>query len=1129
MTSPLTGPLADTAARHAALTDLSHGLLVEAGAGSGKTAILAGRVAWLLASGVVPRQVAAITFTERAAAELSARVREYVSRLAEGVVPAPLAEAFGAAPTAEQARNLAAALGALDELTSTTIHGFARELTLPYPVEAGLDPGATVLDAADADLLFDDVFGAWLRRALADGPAGALLDPVALILAHPAAPSVEAVKELARLLRSHPEAAPPTGPLAPAAARALGAGERVRRLIEAQPLAPEPLRELAVAVEAYCAQVATAPGGAEAAVAALSGETGPIFTQQATVRRLRAKGAWEAAATAAGASKADAAASYAALAEAHAAFAAAVEALTAASVDHLLASLASALGEMVGEYRAAKRELAVLDFDDLIADAAALLRDHEPVRAELAERYRYVLVDEFQDTDPLQAEIVWRLTGRPLEADWREWPALPGARFVVGDPNQSIYRFRGADPETYTALRDELRRDPGSRVLTLTENFRSVPALLVNANHTFSEPLSAPDQAGYSELGARRPETPGSALVRLEIVTGGGETVGGAASDPDLLMEAKRAAEAQAVADLCRALVDGTTDLLDGPVSPGDIALLAPAATGLEHHERALEALGLDVASQAGKGFYRRQEVQDMVALTCALADPANTLALGAFLSGPMVGATLEELLDVAHALKSAGQDHRLSLATDPGLLPVPRLAEVLAKLQALGAARDTTTPYALLTEAAEVLELRATLVNRHPRSSERAIANLDRFLQGARAYDLRGLRAYADATWQAWDDGETALEGQVDAAEDAIALITMHSAKGLEWRVVIPVGSMGGPSRTRPVWFSRRARRPVMKLLGHDGTDAAELLEQERSELLAERMRLWYVAATRARDLLVVPSYDFGTPDEAWCNLAEWQEVAPWRSFRPAAQPSRPAPTAAEDRAQTREEFSAESAAIARGIRRIERRAPSRLDDTPQGAADQHESYPPAFTPELGAWILDELDATADTLPPSSAYTVGTARGILLHKLLEEVIGGRTEPGAGVLATRAGELLAALAADDLGVDPAEVAAMAHRAWHVPEVQELAPHLLAEVAVTGTERGPAGGADIVWSGVADAVAFDHAGRPTAVIDWKSDRSPVPATLDHYREQVRTYLRLTGAARGLIVLASSGEVLHVTAR
>src|SRR5690606_10827520 len=152
------GTLHDLESRRTALTDRRHGLVVEAGAGSGKTAILAGRVALLMADGVAPRNIAAITFTELAAAELAARIAQYVDSLAAGEVPNTLAAAFPTGPPSQKQRGaLVAAREELDELTCSTIHGFARELVRPYPVEADIDPGAGVLEPAEQKLLFDDV------------------------------------------------------------------------------------------------------------------------------------------------------------------------------------------------------------------------------------------------------------------------------------------------------------------------------------------------------------------------------------------------------------------------------------------------------------------------------------------------------------------------------------------------------------------------------------------------------------------------------------------------------------------------------------------------------------------------------------------------------------------------------------------------------------------------------------------------------------------------------------------------------------------------------------------------------------------------------------------------------------
>ncbi len=1126
--------LTDAAARKMALTDRHRGLLVEAGAGTGKTAILAGRVALLLADGVAPHNVAAITFTELAAAELASRVREYVETLARGEVVPPLAPAFDASgPTDEQRRNLAAAFETLDELTSTTIHGFARELALPYPVEARVDPGAAVLDAAAADLLFDDVFDAWLRQRLSADPLAASEDPFIDLLTHPESPSLESLKSLVGIMREHPDLVVPEANVQAAREAVDRTARRFGRLVDREPAATEAVQDFNEALAAYVAGLAWTEGTTDTALAALRTDAGPLFTQKNSVRKLRAKTAWVAAIRSAGGSAEEAKASYVALLAAYEDAAAAIAHLLSTSVDHLVGLLIGSLRGALEAYAEAKRQRAVIDFDDLIATAARLLREHEHVRGELAELYRYVLVDEFQDTDPLQAEIVWRLTGVPTEGDWRRWPSRPGARFVVGDPNQSIYRFRGADPATYLALRDGLARDPGSSTLRLTTNFRSVPGVLENANLSFQGPLSAPGQAGLAPLdGSRRPG-PGAALVRLNVVRQDAtrDQAETESTDPNeeqgLLMGAKREAEAAAVAALCLSLVEGRSGLLDGPVSPGEIALLAPSFVGLEHYERELEAVGLNVASQAGKGFYRRQEVQDMVALTCALAHPANSLALGAFLHGPMVGITDEELLDVAYALSRSAGDPQLTLATDPALVPVPRVAEVLEVLAPLGARRFTAAPFDLLTEAVDALRSKAVLVHRHRFRADRALANLERFLEAAKAYDLRGIAAFADDVWTAWSEGSAELEGRVDAEEDAVTLMTLHSAKGLEWRVVIPVGSMSRPKGAEVPLYDRQNKRLAMRLLGHQCSALDESLEREAAELQGERVRLWYVSATRARDLLVIPRFDFETADGAWCNLVPWQEEVAWHPVTPDVQDRRWTDLAAKNTTQTPEEFAAQTAVVRGVIRHVERRAPSRSDEG-DGAAEgvKAEDSVPLFTAELGTWILDALDSVEEAPATASTLTVGTARGILLHKLMEDVINAVVEAAQAALAVRAAGLLAELSPDDLGVDPAEVAGMALRAWHVPEVAALHGSLLAEVAVAGAEHDHGTGGEVIWSGIADAIAVDPQGRPEVVLDWKSDRAPTPETLAHYREQVRAYLRLTGAREGIVVLAARDEVLRV---
>ena len=156
------GVLPDLPARRRALLDHSTTLLVEAGAGSGKTALMAGRVALLLAAGIPTREIVAITFTEAAASELRERIEGFVNRLARADIPDELRVALPDGLSAEQSAAIAAADETLDELTCTTIYGFCQQLVKPYPVEAGIDPGATIIDPEAADLAYQDLVQAWL-------------------------------------------------------------------------------------------------------------------------------------------------------------------------------------------------------------------------------------------------------------------------------------------------------------------------------------------------------------------------------------------------------------------------------------------------------------------------------------------------------------------------------------------------------------------------------------------------------------------------------------------------------------------------------------------------------------------------------------------------------------------------------------------------------------------------------------------------------------------------------------------------------------------------------------------------------------------------------------------------------
>ena len=338
----------------------------------------------------------------------------------------------------------------------------------------------------------------------------------------------------------------------------------------------------------------------------------------------------------------------------------ALEALLSAVAAELLARLASEMDELMQDWRSYKRAAALLDFDDLLYTARDLLARHEDIRQALARRFRHVLVDEFQDTDPLQIEIIWLLCGEACERSTMNLlgrALRPSALFLVGDPKQAIYRFRGADVTAYIIARTAIGN---ADLLQITANFRSVDPILSFVNHRFEQVLSeAAGQPGFSELSSiHRGMTGNFAVAALDIPDPcrhreqpdphsslPGSTRQSIASDKERFfsMDARvkpahdgaqkpsaamlRNAEAECVADACSRLIGNVTvrdEHADGgkrPCRPGDIALLAPTGTDLWRFEQALEDRGISVSTQAGKGFFRRQEVADLIALTRTLAD----------------------------------------------------------------------------------------------------------------------------------------------------------------------------------------------------------------------------------------------------------------------------------------------------------------------------------------------------------------------------------------------------------------------------------------------------------------------------------------------------------------------------
>ena len=1120
--------LSDTKHRQRALTDHTSTLLVEAGAGTGKTSLLAGRVALLLASGVHPRNVAAITFTELAASELLQRIQEYVRELVRGNVPEPLeiamAEDFAdeqseplslAASAADgltdkQMEYLSSAAAALDELTCTTIHGFCQRLTTPYPIEANVDPGAVMMDEGEADLNHKTLLRQWLRKRL-EGPQAD--DPLAELLVIEGEQGLRLIEQLAEARRARRTARAPQAKLSQkhidefrksvSSFRKWYAGSQSLGLQEAT------TEEYISGFEALAAQYASSYR-ADTSFRQLWGYAHPqqisaMKKNSYELRQYKCKGKWVAAAKSTGQSQAkadrhngEACALYEGVAES-------LQILVGLAAESAQSQLVSALDDFQASFRTFKRESALLDFDDLLYFARDLLRTHAAVRAALAKRYQHILVDEFQDTDPLQSEILFLLCGEDVaDKPWPEQRLRPGQLFLVGDPKQSVYRFRRADIRSYKQAKAAIQKQWPENVLAITDNFRSRGPILDFVNQRFAVPLSS---IGYEPL--------------VSTVTSGGKdafSIGRipiGAEDSEYKVYEWRELEAEAVAKFCHKLIGRFTvceknELV--PCRPGDIALLAPTGTDLWIFERALEDMDIPIATQAGKGFFIRQEVHDLVAIARILSNSRDTLALGALLRGPLVGLTEQELLDIVAGLPLRdGEYGRLRLWTEAAEINHPLAAELVRVLQGLGRKAYQTSPFDILSAAVEELHVRAILAQRHPRYVERALANVERFLEMAKPYSVRGLRVFADDMTRLWEEGEREVEGRADATHDAVHIVSIHSAKGLEWPVVIPINLVTAVRSATGVLHRATDDTLHFGMRTLNPPEYELLKEVENRELGEERIRLLYVACTRARDLLAFPDY-LGKLGNGWHkqvdlslrDLAEYPILEVGEGERK--------PTAPQLNQQTPEVFRQEALSLVDRTKKLHWTQPSGMEI---------EEVP------LPIPLEDEL------VQPIPDVRGSAVRGRILHKLMEEIFLGETRDDEAGLRTRAAELLRQLGGSD-HTDPSdgpssqEIASTIVRTFQLPVVAQYRQVLQPEFGVFQL-RSADKNEEVGMAGIVDAIAYNLEGAPELVFDWKSDVAPTPDTRQQHAAQVREYLDCTKAARGLIVYMTTGEVHEISGK
>jgi CRISPR-associated exonuclease Cas4 len=442
--------LGDESERLRVLTELQSTLLVEAAAGTGKTSLLAGRAVMLLGAGIMPRSIAAITFTELAAGELRQRVAHYLDALLARCVPDELRICLQKEPTPEQQARLRAAASQLDELTCSTIHGFCHDLLRTYSVEAGIDPGAEILDRDQANFVFDAIFDQWWRDRLNERRSND--DPVALIARKDPTGAEELLREFAKFRRRYRRARPLPSDLDASADRDfVKSVHEFRRWYNRLKIPTDADSEISTleTLAAHFGGHFEPPPNFDQLWDLAHPAWLPIMRKDSfNLRDYRRRTLWRRlGGKEHGERLADQAEEhYERCRESY-------STLMGRIAIAIISVFSAELDGLISEYEAFKLRAAVLDFDDLLFTCRDVLHAYPLVRKAAAERYSRILVDEFQDTDPVQAEIIFLLTTEEESEIWHKRRLKSGHLFLVGDPKQAIYRFRGADLATYLLVR----------------------------------------------------------------------------------------------------------------------------------------------------------------------------------------------------------------------------------------------------------------------------------------------------------------------------------------------------------------------------------------------------------------------------------------------------------------------------------------------------------------------------------------------------------------------------------------------------------------------------------------------------------------------------------------------------
>lgn len=844
----------DRTARERIVRGLDRTLLVEAGAGSGKTTSLVGRMIALIESGsAVTEQIAAITFTRKTADELKSRFRLELERQHRNAIE-------------PQRALLQQALKEIDRCYIGTIHSFCGRLLRERPIEARLDPLFREIEEDEAELLRDQCWDEYLVSLIDNGQEDSMVGLASLqvnvedlcqvykrvcdytdvhieTISSPR-PEFDLIRLSLPAMMEEANYYIPT--LKPekgwdALQTLVRDGRRIIKLhgphddIRILQLAQMFERKIDVTLNRWTDS-------------AKAKDFKVMFQDWQSRVLFPFLCAWR---------------------------------------EHLYPQLIDFVRPAVAYGEQKRRELGVLDFQDLLMRATALLRDHEHVRRFFSARYTRLFVDEFQDTDPIQAELMFLLTGDdPSESKWRRITPKPGSLFVVGDPKQSIYRFRRADISTYNWV----KRKIGScgEVLQLSANFRSVHQLGQFTNDEFMDrfpDVETEHQAAFVSMDTRTDNPNTGAQHGVYTITHG-KMAGGKAA----IAEADADRVARYIAWACsgqlkiqekQPAIDG--GLLERDATPSDFLILLKRREFIHLYAAKLEQYGVPSITAGSSAMY--EEIDALALLVSCLNDPGDQVSLLAVLKGILFSVSDNALFHYKMQgfpitytyFPNQAEVGEIALPVYEALKRLAEYAEIIRKIPALSALIYIIEDLGMIPLAA---------VRQTGRARAGTLIKLLHLLHkdslvAASWPELCSyiLRVVYEAKLECGD----LFAGQ----QDAVRIMNLHKAKGLEAPVVLlacPCGEsdhdasehvdrIGDPASG---YFIIKQRKGFQdKVIAHP-PGWAELVEKERHYMNAEKERLLYVAATRAKQLMIISRY----PDRP--------AIDPWSSFESGIQDDR-------------------------------------------------------------------------------------------------------------------------------------------------------------------------------------------------------------------------------------------------